>query len=63
MVINGMMLQDPATSSCEGWCLFANNAPTVDAKNSLPSDLESPDQSVVEKTVVILHDESTLRKQ
>ena len=35
--------------------LNANNAPTEDAKNSLPSNLESPDKSVVEKTVVIFH--------
>ena len=41
--------------------LNANNAPTEDAWNSMPSDSETPDESVVEKMVVIFHDESTLQ--
>ena len=41
--------------------LNVNNATTEDAQNTMPSDLETPDESVVEKTMVIFHDESTFQ--
>ena len=41
--------------------LNVNNAPTEEAKNALPSDLESPPPEVIDKTVVIFHDESTFQ--
>ena len=41
--------------------LNANNAPTEDAKLALPSDLEMPPPRVMEKTVIIFHDESTFQ--
>lgn len=40
--------------------LNCNNAPTDEARNALPSDLEAPDPSVVEKTIVLFH-ESTFQ--
>ena len=33
-----------------------DNAPTDEARNALPSDLEAPDLSVLEKPIVIFHD-------
>lgn len=41
--------------------LNASNAPTEEAKNALPSDLEPPSPDVIEKTIVIFHDESTFQ--
>ena len=41
--------------------LNPNNAPTDEAHNALPSDLEAPDLSIVEKTIVIFHNESTFQ--
>ena len=37
------------------------NAPTDEAKCALPGDLECPPQTVLEKTVVFFHDESTFQ--
>ena len=39
--------------------LNSMNAPTTEAKQALPSDLECLQQSVLDKTVVFFHDEST----
>ena len=41
--------------------LNKENAPTPEAKQALPPDLECPPDSVVEKTVVLFHDESTFQ--
>ena len=41
--------------------LNTNNAPTEEAKQALPSDLECPSQEVVDKTVVFFRDESTFQ--
>lgn len=41
--------------------LNLDNAPTDEAKNALPSDLESPSSEVIDKTVIIFHDESTFQ--
>ena len=41
--------------------LNTNNGPTDEARNALPSDLEASDSSIVEKTIVIFHDESTFQ--
>ena len=41
--------------------LNKNNAPTPDAVNSLPSDLECPSDEQIAKTVIIFHDESTFQ--
>lgn len=41
--------------------LNSANAPTEEARSALPSDLECPPQSVIEKTVVFFHDESTFQ--
>ena len=41
--------------------LNASNAPTEEARNALPEDLESPSQAVINKTVIFFHDESTFQ--
>ena len=41
--------------------LNEHNAPTEEAKNALPADLECPRLEVLEKTVVLFHDESTFQ--
>ena len=41
--------------------LNTNNAPTVEAKEALPTDLSCPPQDVLDKTVVLFHDESTFQ--
>ena len=41
--------------------LKCNNARTDEALNALPSDLEAPDPSVAEKTIILFHDESTFQ--
>jgi len=41
--------------------LNADNAPTVDAKLALPTDLHCPEKDVMDKTVVFFHDESTFQ--
>jgi len=38
-----------------------NNAPTEKAKSALPSELQCPSQEVLDKTVVLFHDESTFQ--
>ena len=41
--------------------LNSTNAPTDEARNALPSDLEAPGSSIIEKTIVLFHDESTFQ--
>ena len=41
--------------------LNPDNAPTDEAKNTLPSDLGPPPAEVIEKTVVLFHDETTFQ--
>ena len=41
--------------------LNQDNAPTEEAKMALPSDLESPPHCLIDKTVIIFHDESTFQ--
>ena len=41
--------------------LNTNNAPTEEAKQAIPDDLECPPQVVLEKMVVFFHDESTFQ--
>lgn len=41
--------------------LNRDNAPTDEARNALPDDLETPRPAVLEKTVVLFHDESTFQ--
>ena len=41
--------------------LNPNNAPTEEAKNALPSDICVPPPDVIEKTVVLFHDETTFQ--
>ena len=41
--------------------LNQHNAPTEEAKQALPSDLECPSSDVLDKTVIIFHDKSTFR--
>ena len=41
--------------------LNPDNAPTDEAKNALPSDLSPPSAEVIEKTVVLFHDETTFQ--
>ena len=39
--------------------LNPDNAPTEDAKKALPSDIETPCPELIEKTVILFHDETT----
>ena len=41
--------------------LNRDNAPTDEARNALPIDLECPSQEVMNKTVILFHDESTFQ--
>jgi hypothetical protein len=41
--------------------LNKKNAPSDEARNVLPSDLECPSCDVVNKTIVLFHDESTFQ--
>ena len=41
--------------------LNRDNAPTDEAHEALPADLETPPPGVLEKTVVLFHDESTFQ--
>lgn len=41
--------------------LNSNNAPTEDAKKALPGDIESPRPELMEKTVILFHDETTFQ--
>lgn len=41
--------------------LNASNAPMEDAKMALPTDLHTPESDVVEKTIVLFHDETTFQ--
>ena len=41
--------------------LNSTNAPTEEAKQALPGDLECPSTAVLEKTVIFFHDESTFQ--
>ena len=41
--------------------LNRDNAPTPEAKLSLPEDLETPHADVLSKTVVLFHNESTFQ--
>ena len=41
--------------------LNPENAPTEEAKNALPVDLHSPPREIIDKTVVLFHDESTFQ--
>ena len=43
--------------------LNPDNAPTDEAKNALPSDLGPPPAEVIEKTVVLFHDETFQAKE
>ena len=38
-----------------------SNAPTEEAKPALPADLSSPDPVIIDKTVVLFHDETTFQ--
>ena len=40
---------------------FPTNAPTPEAAQSLPTDLECPSEERITKTIVIIHDESTFQ--
>ena len=41
----------------------AANVPTDEAKGTLPDDLEYPPQTVLDKTVIFFHNESTFQDQ
>ena len=41
--------------------LNQNNAPTEKAKSALPSELWCPTQALLDKTIVLFHDESTFQ--
>lgn len=41
--------------------LHESNAPTEEAKNALPTDLDPPQPEVMEKTVFLFHDETTFQ--
>ena len=41
--------------------LNSDNAPTEDVKSALPDDLHCPEKAIVDKTVVLFHDESTFQ--
>ena len=41
--------------------LNRDNAPTDEARNALPIDLECSSQEVMNKTVILFHDESTFQ--
>jgi len=41
--------------------LNASNAPTDEAKKALPADLDTPQPEVVEKTIILFHDETTFQ--
>ena len=41
--------------------LNSNSAPTEEAKAALPTDLHSPSSEVIEKTVILFHDETTFQ--
>ena len=41
--------------------LNQSNAPTEEAKATFPTDLESPSQETIDKTVIFFHDESTFQ--
>ena len=41
--------------------LNKDNAPTIEAVNALPRDLESPSHEQLEKTIVLCHDETTFQ--
>ena len=41
--------------------LNPNNAPTDEAWNALPADLDMPTPATLEKTVILFHDESTFQ--
>ena len=41
--------------------LNRDNAPTDEARNALPTDLEHPSQEIMSKTVILFHDESTFQ--
>ena len=41
--------------------LNESNAPTEEAKPTFPTDLESPSQETIDKTVIFFHDESTFQ--
>ena len=41
--------------------LNPSNAPTEEAKAALPADLSSPDPVIIDKTVVLFHDETTFQ--
>ena len=41
--------------------LNPNNAPTDEARNALPADLDMPTPATLEKTVILFHDESTFQ--
>ena len=45
---------------CLGF-LNPDNAPTEEAKIALPSDLHAPPTEVIEKTIVLFHDETTFQ--
>ena len=45
----------------EGWLDWDFSIPTPEAKLALPEDLETPRAAVLEKTIVLFHDESTFR--
>ena len=41
--------------------LNASNAPTEEAKKALPTDLHMPEPDVVDKTIVLFHDDTTFQ--
>ena len=41
--------------------LTPNNAPTEEAKNTLPSDIGAPLPEIIENTGVLFHDETTFQ--
>ena len=42
--------------------LNSDNAPTEDAKSAFPDDLHCLEKAIVDKTVVLFHDESTFQE-
>ena len=43
------------------WFLNNDNAPMSEAAQALPQDLETPSVAVLNKTVVLFHDETTFQ--
>ena len=39
--------------------LNENNTPTEDVKKALPNDIRSPTPDIIDKTIILFHDETT----